>query len=154
MDIVENTLDEPLDAVLKQPLFCFLGSVSREGEPRISPLWYLWEDDSIWIIADSQSTYTTRVERHPRTAVAIVDFDVHTGRVVHIGMRGNATLLALDQDRVDRLLTRYLGPEKSAWDPAFIDLDPDRWEFIRFDPETVVARDQSFTPSLDSAESS
>lgn len=148
MEIVENTLTEPLDAVLAKPLFCFLGMVSDAGHPRISPLWYLWEAEAIWIIADRDRTYTTRVANHPRTAVAIVDFDVETGRVVHVGMRGEATLEPLDDDRVERLLTRYLGEDTSEWDDAFHDLSPDRWQFIRFTPETVVARDQSFTPSL------
>lgn len=150
MEFVENTLQEPVDDVLAKPLFCFLGTVSRDGDPRISPLWYLWEDDSIWIIADSDRTYTTRIDRHPPAALAVVDFEVTTGRVVHIGMRGQGRLVPLEQDRVDRLLRRYLGAQKESWDPAFIDLDPDRWQFIRFDPETIVARDQSFSPSLDS----
>ncbi|MFB6104532.1 MAG: pyridoxamine 5'-phosphate oxidase family protein [Halobacteriaceae archaeon] len=148
MEVVENTLAEPLDAVLSKPLFCFLGTLSGTGEPRISPLWYLWEDETVWIIADSERTYTTRVADHPRTALAIVDFDVETGRVVHVGMRGTASVEALDPDRVDRLLGRYLGPETTDWDPRFAGLDSDRWRLIRFEPETVVARDQSFTPSL------
>lgn len=148
MEVVENTLEESLDAVLAKPLFCFLGMVSAAGDPRVSPLWYLWEDEAIWIIADSERTYTTRVERHPTTAVAIVDFEVETGRVVHIGMRGEAEVTPLDRDRVHRLLRRYLGPDESAWDPGFHDLSEDRWRFIRFRPATVVARDQSYTPSL------
>lgn len=148
MEVVENTLSDPLDQVLAQPMFCFLAMVSEAGDPRISPLWYLWEDDAIWIIADRDRTYTTRVANHPETAVAVVDFDVETGRVVHIGMRGEAALEPLEDTRVERLLQRYLGAETEAWDEGFHDLSHDRWQFIRFTPRTVVARDQSFTPSL------
>jgi len=148
MEVVENTLDEPLDAVLARPLFCYLGTVSKSGDPRVSPLWYLWEDETIWIIADTDRSYTPRVGANPRTALAVVDFDVETGRVVHIGMRGRATVDPLDPERVDRLLARYLGPDTTDWDEGFRDLDPGRWRFIRFSPATVVARDQSFTPSL------
>ena len=150
MEVLENTLDEPLDEFLARPLFCFLGTSSPEGHPRISPLWFLWEDEHIWIIADTTGkSYPRRVERSPETAVAIVDFDVETGLVQHVGMRGQANLTPLDERRTYRLLRRYLGDDPDEWDPRFADLNPERWSFIEFSPETVVARDQSFVPSLD-----
>lgn len=151
MQIVENTLDTSLGAVLDEPVFCFFahGSV-EENAPRISPLWFLWEDEHIWIIADSRKSYYARVEADGRAAVAVVDFDVYTGRVRHIGMRGNAAIVAMDLDLADRLLSKYLGPNKEIWDDRFVDIDPDRWHLIRFRPSTVVARDQSFEPTLPS----
>lgn len=150
MDVLEDSLEVTLAEFLDRPLFCFLGQVSADGEPRISPLWYLWEDDRLWIIADTvEKSYTSRVEQQPETAVAIVDFDVRTGRVEHVGMRGRAELTPLDEDRTYRLLRRYLGEDTDEWDPGFVDLDDERWSFIEFTPETVVARDQSFAPSLE-----
>lgn len=149
MDIRENSLKVPLPEFLERSLFCFLGQVSPGGEPRISPLWYLWEDERIWCIADTVGkSYARRVEQRPETAVAIADFDVTSGRVEHVGMRGRAQLVSLEGKRVNRLLQRYLGEGMDDWDPRFADLDSERWSFIRFDPETVVARDQSFSPSL------
>ncbi|MFC3958040.1 pyridoxamine 5'-phosphate oxidase family protein [Halovivax cerinus] len=149
MDVVENTLPTDLETVLERPLFCFLGTASPEGSPRVSPLWYLWEDECIWIIADTvEKSYTTRVARHPETAVAVVDFDPGSGRVHHVGMRGTATIEPLDDVRAERLLRRYLGPDRSEWDDRFASLDSDRWGLLRFEPATVVARDQSFSPSL------
>ncbi|MFC7058039.1 pyridoxamine 5'-phosphate oxidase family protein [Halovenus salina] len=147
MEVVENTLDTALDSFLDRPLFCFLGQVA-DGEPRISPLWYLWEDERVWIIGDTVGkSYMKRVERNSETAVAIVDFDVTTGRVEHVGMRGHATVSSLTDNRVFRLLRRYLGEEPAEWDPRFAELDGERWSFIEFTPDTVVARDQSFAPS-------
>lgn len=150
MNIVENTLEVPIDTVLELPLFCYLATISEEGDPRVSPLWYHWEDEKMWILGDVEKTYTTRIERHPRTAVAVMDFDPHEARVRHIGMRGVSTLEPLDGDIAERKLTRYLGENKEKWDPMFHNLDPDRWRFIKFDPETVVARNQSYIPSLPS----
>ena len=149
MELVENSLECSLDTFLDRPLFCFVAALSRTGKPRISPLWYLWEDDSIWIIGDTVGkSYVSRIERRPETAVAIVDFDVHSGLVQHVGMRGESAVVPLEEGRVFRLLRRYLGPDEDEWDPRFAELDPERWAFLRFDPETVVARDQSFVPSL------
>lgn len=149
MEIVENTMDASLDAFLEQPLFCFLSTVSLDGHPRTSPLWFLWEDEQIWIIGDTEKTYTKRIEHHPQTSIAVVDFDVYSGLVHHVRMRGHAGIVPLEGDHVYRLLRRYLGDDGDEWDSGFVDLDPERWRFIRFEPETVVARDQSISPSLE-----
>lgn len=150
METVENTLDVSFETFLDRPLFCFLGQSTPSGGPRISPLWFLWEDQRVWCLADTVGkSYARRVEQHPETAVAIVDFDVHTGRVEHVGMRGQSGLVPLEDERMYHLLERYLGPDPEEWDPRFAGLDEERWSFIKFEPETVVARDQSFSPSLD-----
>ncbi|WP_238709428.1 hypothetical protein [Natronorubrum halophilum] len=46
MNVIENSLECELDSFLERPLFCCLGQVADVG-PRISPLWFLWEDDAI-----------------------------------------------------------------------------------------------------------
>ena len=149
MNIVENTLDVALETFLSRPLFCFLATTAEEA-PRISPLWFLWEDETIWIIADSQKTYPERIKKNPETALAIVDFDHTTGTVQHVGMRGQASVQPHNPARAERLLSRYLGPEKDEWDESRFP-DPHDWGdemvMIRFSPDTVVARDQSYSPA-------
>lgn len=144
MELVEDTLDIELDEFLARPLFCHLSTVSAEGSPRVSPLWFLWEDGALWIIADAEKSYLGGVADHPETAVAIVDSDPETGRVEHVGLRGRATVEPFDAERAERLLARYLGDEQSEWDDRFADLPEERWRLVRFEPETVVARDQSY----------
>lgn len=150
MEIVEDTLDVALEEFLSRPLFCFLATAARDGAPRVSPLWFHWEDDAVWIIADERKTYPGRVRRTPETALAVVDFDRTTGTVQHVGMRGRATVEPHDPARAERLLSRYLGPDEEEWDREFFG-DPYEWDdvmvMIRFDPETVVARDQSYVPA-------
>lgn len=149
MEIVENTLDIDIEAFLSRPLFCFL-AMTDDGTPRVSPLWFLWEDGAIWIIGDERKTYPTRIRENPKTALAIVDFDRTTGTVHHVGMRGTAAIEPHDPARAERLLSQYLGPDSTTWDKPFFG-DPYEWGeemiFIRFDPETVVARDQSYSPA-------
>lgn len=47
-------------------------------------------------------------------------------------------------------LSQYLGSDESVWDEQFRDLgdDVEKYAFIRFVPETVVERDQSYSGSL------
>jgi len=92
VEILENSPTVPLDAFLDRPLFCFLAQHSDAGA-RVSPLWFLWADDAVWIVGLlAERSYPDRVRTYPRSAVAVVDFDPVTGRVEHVGMRGTASL--------------------------------------------------------------
>ncbi|WP_293028080.1 pyridoxamine 5'-phosphate oxidase family protein [Natronococcus sp.] len=147
MELLENTLEVELEAFLARPLFCFLAQRSDSG-PRVSPLWFLWEDETVWIIAQlEERSYPDRARRHPETALAVVDFDPATGRVEHVGMRGRASLESYDEELAGRLLENYLGTRREDWPAAFVDLDPDAYRLLEFTPETLVARDQSYPVS-------
>ncbi|MBX0322526.1 pyridoxamine 5'-phosphate oxidase family protein [Halomicroarcula sp. F13] len=149
MDVVENTLDTSLDDFLARPLFCFLAQSSASG-PRVSPLWFHWDGEAVWLVAmENGRSYPERVREFPESALAVVDFDPNSGGVEHVGMRGTATLEPFDDGVAGRLLEAYLGPDRDAWDERFRDLDDDGYGLVRFDPATVVARDQSYAGSLD-----
>ncbi len=148
MDLVEDTLAVDIGTFLARPLFCFLATESPDG-PRVSPLWYLWEEGAVWIVVNPErKSYPGRIERESRTALAVVDFDVCRGLVQHVGMRGHANVGAFGPSRAKRLFQRYLGPEE-RWDGRFhaVFERSDRYRFVRFEPETVVARDQSYAPA-------
>jgi hypothetical protein len=146
MELVEDTLETGLDAFLARPLFCFLAQRSGDG-PRVSPLWFLWEDGAVWNVAQLRDrSYPRRVREYPDSAVAVVDFDPETGRVEHVGMRGTASLEAFDSAKAGRLLAKYLGDERAEWPERFLGLDTDDYWLIRFVPATAVARDQSYRP--------
>ncbi|MGB8508778.1 MAG: pyridoxamine 5'-phosphate oxidase family protein, partial [Pyrinomonadaceae bacterium] len=121
-----------------------LATASEHG-PRESPVWFLWEGDAVWIIGNYETdSFPKRVERDPRCAIGVVDFDVSTGCVQHVGFRGRAHLEPQDEERVKRLLSRYMG-EQERWDPRFLAVLGDKdWMFVLFEPETVVVRDQSY----------
>ena len=134
-----------LDEFLARPLFACLATASEDG-PRASPVWFAWEDGAIWVIANGRTdSFPGRIEREPRCALAIVDFGVETGLVHHVGLRGRASVEGFDAERAQRLLARYLGPEVRAWDTRFRETlhDPHN-VLVRFEPDTVVARDQSY----------
>jgi Pyridoxamine 5'-phosphate oxidase len=134
-----------LDEFLLRPLFAHLATDSEEG-PRESPVWFLWEDGAIWIIGSRRDdSFPARIERDPRCALGIVEFAPDRGLVQHVGMRGSAFIKPFDRQRARRLLERYLGEQVDAWDRRFrATLDDADNVLVRFDPETVVARDLSY----------
>ena len=150
MHVVEDTLDTDLETFLARPLFAHLSTVDGT-DPRESPVWFLWEEDALWVVGDSEAdSFPVRVEADPRCAVGIVDYDRGTGRVEHVGFRGRATVEPFDPERVTRLLRRYLGPNEARWDARFSGaLERSTSVLLRFVPETAVLRDQSYAPAFD-----
>jgi hypothetical protein len=140
-----------LDGFLARPLFAFLGTASPDG-PRVSPVWFLWEDGAFWIIGNlDEDTFPGRVESDPRSSLAIVDFDRTTGRVQHVGVRGSARVCPFDEARARRLLRRYLGPDETRWDASRFGppVGGAHSVLVRLTPATVVSRDQSYDPAPD-----
>lgn len=142
-----GTLD--LDEVLSRPLFAHLATASDAG-PRESPVWFLWEDGALWILGNTRTdTFPARIRQEPRCAVGVVDFDLERGRVHHVGLRGHGAVVPFDRARAIRLLSRYLGPPQETWDPRFRQsLGDSENVIVRFEPGTVVVRDQSYEPKL------
>jgi hypothetical protein len=134
-----------LEEFLARPLFAHLATSSAEG-PRDSPVWFLWDGAAAWIIGDRTDTFPGRVEREPLCALGVVDFDLASGRVHHVGMRGRATVEPWDRERARAILGKYIGPDVEAWDERFRQTlrDPTDQVLVRFEPDTVVARDQSY----------
>jgi hypothetical protein len=143
-DLDEEAAHVLMSDILSRPLFAHLATSSDAG-PRESPVWFLWEDSALWIIGNYQTdSFPKRIQREPRCAVGIVDFDTATGFVQHLGFRGRASLEPHDEERMKRLLGRYMG-ELETWDSRFAEILGDTdYIFIRFEPETVVVRDQSY----------
>ena len=139
-----------VEEFLARPLFAHLSTVSEDG-PRDSPVWFLWEEGALWIIAVlNENTFHERIRRDPRCAVGIVDFDRESGLVQHVGFRGRATLEPWNVQRAKRLLARYLGEDETKWHrDRFLDgLDDSSTQlFVKFEPETAIVRDQSYLSS-------
>ncbi|MGR3762988.1 pyridoxamine 5'-phosphate oxidase family protein [Rossellomorea sp. NS-SX7] len=147
LKIITGNKGFDLDEFLKKPLFAHLSTLSKDG-PRESPVWFYWEDEHIYIIGTpSSDSFPGRIEENPACAIGIVELDPATGKVLHAGFRGRAAVIPFDKGIATRLLGRYLGPDEERWDPRFQGLG-DSNILIKFTPETVVVRDQSFRPSI------
>ena len=134
-------------AVLALPLMANLATLCPDG-PRNAPVWYLWEDDALWLPGSAGSGSVLRILQDPRVAVEIVRFDNAGGVLLHLGMRGVAEIWPMDAARFRRLLRKYLGPDEAAWNRWFIDTvatvdDPDG-RLIQLVPESVFTNNVSY----------
>lgn len=133
--------------LLDLPLMANLATSSPDG-PRNLPVWFLWEEDALWMPGDVRSGAVRRLGKDPRCAVEIVDFGCAEGRLAHLGLRGSGMVQEMDPDRFRRLLAKYLGPDQSTWnewflaDIAMID-DPDG-RLIRLVPDSIFTNNVSY----------
>jgi hypothetical protein len=138
-----------LHEFLARPLYAHLAHSSEHG-PRESPVWFHWDSQSIWIIGGS--SFPANLKRDGRCALGIVDWDMATGLSQHVGMRGMAAVLPFDCAMARTIFRKYFGPDEADWDRRFDDVftgehDDHDLELVRFTPDTVVIRDQSYKPT-------
>lgn len=133
-----------LDAFLDRPLLAHLATSSEDGA-RASVFWYLWENESVWmIVEEGYNTAQNRVRKDPRVALAFAELDAAAGRLHHVGMRGRATVEPWDDARAARLHQRYYRRLPGYRDQLFQPGDkvtgrlPMVW--LRVVPDTVVLR--------------
>src|SRR5207247_8465034 len=109
-----------------------------------SPVWFLWEGGVLWIIGGD--SFPRNVQREPRCAIGIVDFDPASGALHHVGLRGTAAVGPYNPEIARRIIQKYCGPAED-WDPRFDDIRTGTCNLpmIRFTPESVVMRDQSYS---------
>lgn len=124
-----------------------LATVSEDGAPCNAPMWFIWEDGALWLLGSVSTSSVRRLSRDPRCAVEIVHFDNPAGVLLHLGLRGAATVEPMDPDRFRRLLKKYLGGE-DTWNLWFIQTiatidDPDG-RLIRLAPDSVFTNNVSY----------
>lgn len=142
-------MPQPFDPeiVLARPLMATLGTVAADGSPRTAPVWYHWENDTLHMLGDVTSASVRRIMADPRSSVEVTDFDIQTGRLLHLGLRGKAHITPMDREIFERLLLRYLGA-RGDWNPWFIEnvarIDDPNGRLIRLRPDSVFTNNVSF----------
>lgn len=145
-DVAMTQHFDPMD-VLSLPLMANLATVARDGAPCNAPMWFIWEADAIWLLGSTKASSVKRIMDEPRCAVEVVNFDNAAGVLLHLGLRGRATIEPMSQPRFRRLLNKYLGVEE-GWNPWFIKnvarIEDPGGRMIRLKPDTVFTNNVSY----------
>jgi hypothetical protein len=136
------------EVLLVRPLMANLATVAADGAPCNAPVWFLWEEGSLWMPGGSAGSSVRRLAADPRCAVEIVEFDVSAGVLLHLGLRGTASVGPMEPSRFRRLLAKYLGAEEGGWNPWFVEnvarIDDPEGRMIRLLPSSVFTNNVSF----------
>ena len=124
-----------------------LATVAADGSPRNAPVWFIWEDDALWMLGSVDGSSVRRLKDDPRCAVEITRFDAAEGILLHLGLRGSATIERMDPERFERLLGKYLG-SRDRWNEWFIEniarIDDPNGRMIRLAPQSTFTNNVSF----------
>jgi nitroimidazol reductase NimA-like FMN-containing flavoprotein (pyridoxamine 5'-phosphate oxidase superfamily) len=134
--------------VLGQPLTARVATCGDHGAT-VRPVWFRWEEGAFWWLTGPWAALPRHLERDPRVALVVDTCDLATGEVIQVVARGSAEQRPHDVERARCMLTKYLGPHESRWDPARFGMskaDQRAW-FVRLEPESLTARDLSYRPA-------
>ncbi|MFD5703849.1 pyridoxamine 5'-phosphate oxidase family protein [Streptomyces lasiicapitis] len=132
-----------LDAFLATERTCRVATVSADGAPHVSALWFVWDGTSLWLYSLTRSRRWAELRRDPRIAV-VVDAGEQYGELRGVELTGTAQFVGEsprtgepcpELDVPERLFIRKnFGLEEMVHDGrhAWLRLTPDAiasWDF-------------------------
>lgn len=108
---IAMTLEER-NEFLRTERVCRVATVSSDGFPHVSPLWYVWDDEAMWLFTLTKSQRWANLVRDPRVSVLVdggADYGTLRGveilgRVDVVGDVPRSSLPHEELDRVEELL--------------------------------------------------
>jgi lactoylglutathione lyase len=128
---------------LARPLIAHV-AVARDGEPRVIPMWFWWDGESVWLETFPTAPIVAVLRDNDQAAISI-DENLGGFRLRSVVMRGRAFVVdepAEVQRIVDLVLAKYLGASALAT-PALRRVRDEPHVALRFVPNHTVARDET-----------
>jgi len=137
----KESLKQPwVQEYLARPVLARLGTANpRTSQPHVTPVWFEWDGESLWISAFSSTRKVKEAAKNPKISV-LIDSAEENGPTRGVLMEGTAELIrdpAVVPERATSIYTRYLGPTGVlAKDPQSWISDPEN-TIIKLTPERV-----------------
>lgn len=81
-----------LDEFLGAQRTCRVGTISADGAPHVSPLWFMWDGTSLWLYSITRSKRWAALRRDPRVAV-VVDAGEEYGELCGVELSGTVEVV-------------------------------------------------------------
>ncbi|MEU7049441.1 pyridoxamine 5'-phosphate oxidase family protein [Streptomyces eurythermus] len=131
-----------LDEFLATRRTCRIATVSADGTPHVSALWFAWDGTSMWLYSVVRSRRWAQLRRDPRVAVVVDSGEEYgelrgaelSGRVEFVGEVPRRGELCAELDAAETLFARKnFGLEEMPHDG--------RHAWARLTPEKIVSWD-------------
>ncbi|AKJ14537.1 pyridoxamine 5'-phosphate oxidase family protein [Streptomyces puniciscabiei] len=137
-----------LDEFLTSQRTCRVATVSADGTPHVSALWFAWDGTSLWLYSVVRSRRWAQLCRDPRVAVVVDSGEEYdqlrgvelSGRVEFVGEVPRTGELCAELDTAETLFARKnFGLDEMPHDGrhAWARLTPDKivsWDFRKLGP--------------------
>jgi hypothetical protein len=135
--------DEERDAFLRAERTCRVGTVSADGVPHVTPLWFVWHDRSIWLYSITRSWRWSNLSNNPIVSVVVDTGDEFfelrgvelIGQAVPVGEQPRSGEPCAELEEPERLFAaKYTGGTVLGFDGrhAWLRVTPQRefsWDF-------------------------
>ena len=102
-----------LNSFLREPRMAHLATVSQDGRPRVSPIWYVYEDGCFYFTTRLSRLKGNDIRHNPHVALSIAT-DERPYRAACA--TGETRLVEKDRDRwLERISVRYGEREGREW---------------------------------------
>ncbi|MEW1700268.1 pyridoxamine 5'-phosphate oxidase family protein [Streptomyces sp. NPDC093249] len=131
-----------LDSFLAEQRTCRVATVSADGRPHVSALWFVWDGSSLWLYSLTRSRRWAELRADPRVAVVVDDGEEYgelrgvelSGRVEPVGEAPRTGEPCPGLDAVESLFAaKNFGMEAMPHDG--------RHAWLRLTPEAVASWD-------------
>ncbi|APY89408.1 pyridoxamine 5'-phosphate oxidase family protein [Streptomyces alfalfae] len=133
---------EELDAFLATERTCRVATVSADGAPHVSTLWFAWDDTSVWLYSITRSKRWADLRADPRVAV-VVDTGEEYGELRGVELSGTVEFVG-EAPRTGEPCPELAVPEKLFARKLFgMDEMPHdgRHGWIRLTPDAIASWD-------------
>jgi hypothetical protein len=141
--------DAEVDAFLALERTCRVATVGADGTPHVMPMWFVWQDGSVWLNSIVRSQRWTDLTRTPDVAV-VIDAGTEFHELRGVEVRGVIEQVG-DVPRTDRPDPELAEPERlmgRKYAPSG-EFHPDgRHAWLRVRPRKVVSWDFRKNPAL------
>lgn len=133
---------EERDAFLEAERTCRVATVTAAGKPHVTPLWFVWDGDALWLYSIVRSQRWTDLARDPNVSVIVDGGHDYmelcgvelSGRVEVVGEVPRVGAPVPELDAAENLFaTKYQGVTPMAHD--------ERHAWLRLAPEKIVSWD-------------
>ena len=126
---------------LQQPLHAIVATNPADGAPQLSPVWYIYEDETLYISILHKSAKRRNLERDPRISVCI---DGGRADVRYVTFYGVAQLFGPDTDLQDawrKRIIRQYNPTDEAAQRYYEEVKDTPATLIVLKPDRVIGDD-------------
>lgn len=109
---------------LTKKLIGRLATASPSGQPHVVPVWFLWDENAIWISSYRSTRKVIDLERNHKCAL-VVDIEFAIDGLTAVMIEGLSEVVTQSPTEtkkiIERIYLKYLGPE------GILDKDPQTW---------------------------
>ena len=123
-----------INEVLSGPRIARVGTIGPEGEPHVTPMWFVWDGESMYVIGRKVSSWIEQMRKNPRVAVLIDDDGPPEFK---ISIQGFARITHVDWvETGKKMVVKYFG-DKIGNQYLEATLDQPRF-LVKIDPKEII----------------